>query len=229
MARIEFGQDLIDVLEKKYHMKKVGEVPTKYRNGVTTIYYMYSFVDDIDDMDYDTPYIEFTVDSETDGFIGGEMFPEGGTGLGTQFDFFEDLKYFIKRANLPESRAFRKSTRKARKSFREARLDTEKVWETLIKGEDYPYVDGTLSLADFEQSDYFFIPTSSFDKFPKKRPSSGVWGCKAKFINERGSWEDCIIHCILPWKENLDAMGKKWNEITSYMLLVQGVYVNYIK
>ena len=122
---------------------------------------------------------------------------------------------------------FEKSKKPVKKSIREAKLDVEKVWETLIKDEPYPDVNGILSLADFEQSDYFFIPTSSFNSFPRKRPSSGTWGCKAKFLNERGNWENCVIHCTLPWKENLDAMGKKWNEITSYMLLVQGVYIDY--
>ena len=121
---------------------------------------------------------------------------------------------------------FEKSKKPVKKSIRETKLDVEKVWETLIKDEPYPDVNGILSLADFEQSDYFFIPTSSFNSFPRKRPSSGTWGCKAKFINRRGSWENCVIHCTLPWKENLDAMGKKWNEITSYMLLVQKVYID---
>jgi hypothetical protein len=84
--------------EKKYGLNKIGEVPTKYKNGITTIYYMWSVVSNIDKLGYKTPYIEYTTDEETDGFIIGTMFPQGNDGLGTQFDTFEDVKYFISHA-----------------------------------------------------------------------------------------------------------------------------------
>lgn len=95
--KIVFGNDLTKEL-KKYGLNKIGEVPTKYKNGITTIYYMWSVVSNIDKLGYKTPYIEYTTDEETDGFIMGTMFPQGGDGLGTQFDTFEDIKYFISHA-----------------------------------------------------------------------------------------------------------------------------------
>ena len=39
--KIMFGADLIKVLEKEYKLNKLGEVPTKYKNGVTTIDLIY--------------------------------------------------------------------------------------------------------------------------------------------------------------------------------------------
>ena len=95
--KIVFGNDLAKEL-KKYGLNKIGEVPTKYKNGITTIYYMWSVVSNIDKLGYKTPYIEYTTDEETDGFIMGTMFPQGNDGLGTQFDTFEDVKYFISHA-----------------------------------------------------------------------------------------------------------------------------------
>lgn len=95
--KIVFGNDLAKEL-KKYGLNKIGEVPTKYKNGITTIYYMWSVVSNIDKLGYKTPYIEYTTDEETDGFIMGTMFPQGNNGLGTQFDTFEDVKYFISHA-----------------------------------------------------------------------------------------------------------------------------------
>ena len=95
--KIVFGNDLVKEL-KKYGLNKIGEVPTKYKNGITTIYYMWSVVSNIDKLEYKTPYIEYTTDEETDGFIMGTMFPQGNDGLGTQFDTFEDVKYFIDNA-----------------------------------------------------------------------------------------------------------------------------------
>ena len=95
--KIVFGNDLAKEL-KKYGLNKISEVPTKYKDGITTIYYMWSVVSNIDKLGYKTPYIEYTTDDETDGFIMGTMFPQGGDGLGTQFDTFEDVKYFISHA-----------------------------------------------------------------------------------------------------------------------------------
>ena len=95
--KIIFGNDLAKEL-KKYGLNKIAEVPTKYKNGITTIYYMYSVVSNIDKLTIKTPYIEYTTDEETDGFIMGTMFPQGGDGLGIQFDTFEDVKYFISHA-----------------------------------------------------------------------------------------------------------------------------------
>ena len=40
-SKIIFGSDLIDVLENKYNMNKLGEVPTKYKNGITIIDFIY--------------------------------------------------------------------------------------------------------------------------------------------------------------------------------------------
>ena len=36
-SKIIFGSDLIDVLQNKYNMNKLGEVPTKYKNLVMQI------------------------------------------------------------------------------------------------------------------------------------------------------------------------------------------------
>lgn len=59
---------------------------------------MYSIVSDIDKLTYSTLYVEFTIDEETDGFIMGVMYLEGGDGIGTQFDTYDDVKYFIDNA-----------------------------------------------------------------------------------------------------------------------------------
>ena len=40
-SKIIFGSDLIDVLENKYNMNKLSEVPTKYKNGTTIIDFIY--------------------------------------------------------------------------------------------------------------------------------------------------------------------------------------------
>ena len=101
--KIIFGADLIDVLENKYNMNKLGEVPTKYKNGITTIDFIYGKEKDIDDLKYDKPYVEFSIDDETDGFISGTMYLNGGV-EGIQFDSWEDLKYFMKNAKWTESR-----------------------------------------------------------------------------------------------------------------------------
>ena len=119
--KIIFGNDLAKEL-KKYGLNKIGEVPTKYKNGITTIYYMWSVVSNIDKLGYKTPYIEYTTDEETDGFIMGTMFPQGNDGLGTQFDTFEDIKYFISHAeysnaDLTESKKSIKEGKNAKKSL----------------------------------------------------------------------------------------------------------------
>ena len=101
--KINFGADLIDVLENKYNMNKLGEVPTKYKNGVTTIDFIYGKEKDIDDLKYNKPYVEFSIDDETDGFISGTMYLNGGV-EGVQFDSWEDLKYFMKNAKWTESK-----------------------------------------------------------------------------------------------------------------------------
>lgn len=101
--KIIFGVDLIDVLENKYNMNKLGEVLTKYKNGVTTVDFIYGKEKNIDDLKYDKPYVEFSIDDETDGFISGTMYLNGGV-EGVQFDSWEDLKYFMKNAKWTESR-----------------------------------------------------------------------------------------------------------------------------
>ena len=101
--KIIFGADLIKVLEKEYKLNKLGEVPTKYKNGVTTIDFIYGKEKDIDDLKYNKPYVEFSIDDETDGFISGTMYLNGGV-EGIQFDSWEDLKYFMKNAKWTESK-----------------------------------------------------------------------------------------------------------------------------
>lgn len=111
-------------------------------------------------------------------------------------------------------------------SLKEARLTLDKVLKDLQNGEDFPFVNGIFTLSDFEKDDNFFIPNSSWKTFPKKRPSTNSWTCKAQFKVKEDEWKGCIITCNLPWDENLEAMNKTWDDITSYMLLVQGVYID---
>lgn len=223
--KIVFGSDLAKEL-KKYGLNKIGEVPTKYKNGITTIYYMWSVVSNIDKLGYKTPYIEYTTDEETDGFITGTMFPQGGDGLGTQFDTFEDVKYFINNAEYSNA-----DLTESKKSIKEGKEEDrlEKVYIDLLDGKDSEFINGTLSLKNFETSDFFFIPYSSWKTFPKKNPSNSnrTWNCKAKYLNDDAEWQDCTIVCTLPWEENLDAMGKTWNDITSAMLLVDSIFLDF--
>ena len=114
--KIIFGADLIDVLENKYNMNQLANVPTKYKNGVTTIDFIYGKEKDIDDLKYDKPYVEFSIDDETDGFISGTMYLNGGV-EGIQFDSWEDLKYFMKNAKWTESKKY------VRKSLKEEIYD----------------------------------------------------------------------------------------------------------
>ena len=102
--KIIFGSDLIDVLENKYNMNKLGEVPTKYKNGVTIIDFIYGKEKDIDDLKYNKPYVEFSIDDETDGFISGTMYLNGVENV--QFDSWDDLKYFVKNAKWTESEKY---------------------------------------------------------------------------------------------------------------------------
>lgn len=117
-SKIIFGSDLIDVLENKYNMNKLGEVPTKYKNGITIIDFIYGKEKDIDDLKYNKPYVEFSINDETDGFISGTMYPNCGV-EGIQFDSWEDLKYFVKNAKWTESR----------KSLKESNQITANIWE----------------------------------------------------------------------------------------------------
>lgn len=109
--KIIFGSDLIDVLENKYNMNKLGEVPTKYKNGITIIDFIYGKEKDIDDLKYNKPYVEFSIDDETDGFISGTMYLNGIESV--QFDSWDDLKYFMKNAKWTESEKY------TRKSIKE--------------------------------------------------------------------------------------------------------------
>lgn len=118
-SKIIFGSDLIDVLENKYNMNKLSEVPTKYKNGVTIIDFIYGKEKDIDDLKYNKPYVEFSIDDETDGFISGTMYLNGVEGI--QFDSWEDLKYFMKNAKWTESKKF------VRKSLKEG-IDVKIVY-----------------------------------------------------------------------------------------------------
>ena len=115
--KIIFGSDLIDVLENKYNMNKLGEVPTKYKNGITIIDFIYGKEKDIDDLKYNKPYVEFSIDDETDGFISGTMYLNGVESV--QFDSWEDLKYFVKNAKWTESR----------KNLKESNQITANIWE----------------------------------------------------------------------------------------------------
>ena len=110
-SKIIFGSDLIDVLENKYNMNKLAEVPTKYKNGITIIDFIYGKEKDIDDLKYNKPYVEFSIDDETDGFISGTMYLNGVESV--QFDSWDDLKYFMKNAKWTESEKY------TRKSIKE--------------------------------------------------------------------------------------------------------------
>lgn len=100
----------------------------------------------------------------------------------------------------------------------------DKVYESIINYEDCS-VNGVLSISNFEKDDRFFIPSSSYNKFPKKRPSTNSYTFKAFVLN--GNDEIPILITVsLPWDENLQSMNKTWNDITSYMLLVQEVFVD---
>ena len=140
--KIIFGADLIDVLENKYNMNQLANVPTKYKNGVTTIDFIYGKEKDIDDLKYDKPYIDFSIDDETDGFISGTIYLNGGV-EGIQFDSWEDLKYFMKNAKWTESKKF------VRKSLKEG-IDVK-----IVYWDDTP----TDYLDDVKRNDIVPLPT----------------------------------------------------------------------
>ena len=128
-SKIIFGSDLIDVLENKYNMNKLGEVPTKYKNGITIIDFIYGKEKDIDDLKYNKPYVEFSIDDETDGFISGTMYLNGVESV--QFDSWDDLKYFVKNAKWTESE---KSMKKSLKESVEGYIATDEDCNMSGKG-----------------------------------------------------------------------------------------------
>lgn len=157
--KIIFGADLIDVLENKYNMNKLDEVPTKYKNGVTTVDFIYG--KNIDDLKYDKPYVEFSIDDETDGFISGTMYLNGGV-EGIQFDSWEDLKYFMKNAKWTESK---KSLRKSLKeSYNEKDGDKYKIIG--YKGKNETFVIYALKRTDV--FDYTMTKDYVLSHFPNK-------------------------------------------------------------
>lgn len=145
--KIIFGADLIDVLENKYNMNKLGEVPTKYKNGVTTVDFIYGKEKNIDDLKYDKPYVEFSIDDETDGFISGTMYPNGVEGI--QFDSWEDLKYFMKNAKWTESK------KSARKSLKEKKFNPNDYFYELWELNGKRYKDWTVFEWKDIEDDFF--------------------------------------------------------------------------
>ena len=162
--KIIFGADLIDVLENKYNMSQLANVPTKYKNGVTTIDFIYGKEKDIDDLKYNKPYVEFSIDDETDGFIIGTMYLNGGV-EGIQFDSWEDLKYFMKNAKWTESK------KSIRKSLKEG-IDVK-----IVYADDTPseYID------DVTRSDILDI----IEESPEVYKIFDVSGSKKKLV-----WSD---------------------------------------
>ena len=162
--KIIFGADLIDVLENKYNMNQLANVPTKYKNGITTIDFIYGKEKDIDDLKYNKPYVEFSIDDETDGFISGTMYLNGGV-EGIQFDSWEDLKYFMKNAKWTESK------KSARKSLKEG-IDVK-----IVYADDTPseYID------DITRSDILDI----IEESPEVYKIFDVSGSKKKLV-----WSD---------------------------------------
>ena len=145
-SKIIFGSDLIDVLENKYNMNKLGEVPTKYKNGITIIDFIYGKEKDIDDLKYNKPYVEFSINDETDGFISGTMYLNGVESV--QFDSWDDLKYFVKNAKWTESEKY------TRKCLKEGIND--KLIATSSDGET------TLYLSDERQANHGKDPHYEF-------------------------------------------------------------------
>lgn len=129
--KIVFGNDLAKEL-KKYGLNKISEVPTKYKNGITTIDYMWSVVSNIDKLGYKTPYIEYTTDEETDGFIMGVMFPQGQEGMNTEFDSYEDVKYFISHAEYSKT-----DLTESKKSMKERSQENEIIVSELQDTVEY--------------------------------------------------------------------------------------------
>lgn len=106
-----------------------------------------------------------------------------------------------------------------KKSIKEARITIDTVWSSLLDGEDYDFVNGILSLADFEQDDAFFIPFSTWGTLTKRAIKLGRWNCKAKFLDEDGNWKSCTIACSVPADADID-------DIYSRELPVQAVFID---
>ena len=191
--KIIFGADLIDVLENKYNMNKLGEVPTKYKNGVTTIDFIYGKEKNIDDLKYNKPYVEFSIDDETDGFINGTMYLNGGV-EGIQFDSWEDLKYFMKNAKWVESK-------KTKKSFIEK--NTVNYWNKLhniipldVKNESYRFatmcVTNLYNEDEYDSDDalIYFIDCYLSDKYPSWENEVDMNEVATMLYNGKLKWKD---------------------------------------
>lgn len=92
--KFKYGEEIIKFLEK-YGYNKRGEDFEQFKD-YATVTYMYAIPNG---MRPQTPYVEFTVDADNDGFIFGEFFTDGRKGYSTKFDSVEDLEWFISNAN----------------------------------------------------------------------------------------------------------------------------------
>ena len=101
MKRILFGEQIEKFLKKNdfynvvkdtitYEDKDYKGLEPKFYNTIRYVYAPTPFLKP------STPRIEFEVDEETDGFIGGYLYFNGDKGKNTDLKFFEDLEYFIK-------------------------------------------------------------------------------------------------------------------------------------
>ena len=98
-----------------------------------------------------------------------------------------------------------------------------KAYDELLE-DGYADINQTLSLHDFEEADkLFFIPFSSYDSFPKKRPPKDKWLVKAEMkVEDR--WLAIGIVCSIPTDEELAELGMEWKDIDSYVTLVDYAY-----
>ena len=80
-------------------------------------------------MKYNKPYVEFSIDDETDGFISGTMYLNGVESV--QFDSWDDLKYFVKNAKWTESK---KSMKKSLKESVDGYIATDEDCNMSGKG-----------------------------------------------------------------------------------------------
>ena len=174
-SKIIFGSDLIDVLENKYNMNKLSEVPTKYKNGVTIIDFIYGKEKDIDDLKYNKPYVEFSIDDETDGFISGTLYLNGVESV--QFDDWYDLKYFVKNAkwtesskNLKESNQIIANIWEWQKLLNGVFNFTKWITKTFVNGEtlhkslEKIYRDEEITLDEFVNACIDYIGDSQFEE-----------------------------------------------------------------
>ena len=167
-SKIIFGSDLIDVLENKYNMNKLGEVPTKYKNGVTIIDFIYGKEKDIDDLKYNKPYVEFSIDDETDGFISGTMYLNGVESV--QFDSWDDLKYFVKNAKWTESNQITANIWEWQKLLNGVFNFTKWITKTFVNGEtlhkslEKIYRDEEITLDEFVNACIDYIGDSQFEE-----------------------------------------------------------------